>query len=133
MLARVGSIPDRHKRGLDAYASQLGVPSEDVPGWFAERFGDRFGEEAISAAGGAWPEDDVLSLHDRSLIVVAALIAQGGVESRLRSHVRWAIEHGATRAELEALLTLLAVYCGYPRASVGMEVVREELDRLEGH
>jgi 4-carboxymuconolactone decarboxylase len=127
----VGSIPDRYARGLDAYASQLGIPREDVPEWFAERFGERFTEEAINTAGGAWPADDVLSLRDRSLIVVAALIAQGGVESRLRSHVRWAIEHGATRAELDALVTLLAIYSGFPRASVAMEVVREELDRLE--
>lgn len=126
----MGSIPDRYERGLDAYASQLGIPPEAVPGWFAERFGERFAEEAINIAGGAWPADDVLSLRDRSLIVVAALIAQGGVEERLRSHVRWAIDHGATRAELEELVTLLAIYAGFPRASVGMEVVRAELDRL---
>lgn len=127
----MASIPDRYERGLDAYASQVGIPRDEVPEWFAERFGERFAEEAINTAGGAWPAEDVLSLRDRSLIVVAALIAQGGVESRLRSHVRWAIEHGGTREELDALVTLLAIYCGFPRASVGMEVVRAELDRLE--
>jgi 4-carboxymuconolactone decarboxylase len=121
---------DRYERGLEAYASQLGIPPEDVPRWFEERFGRRFGEEAINTAGGAWPSDDALSLRDRSLVVVAALIAQGGVDSRLRSHVRWAIEHGSSREELEALVTLLAVYCGFPRASTGMEIVREELDKL---
>jgi 4-carboxymuconolactone decarboxylase len=121
---------ERYERGLEAYASQFGIAPEEVPAWFAERFGERFGREAINAAGGAWTEDS-LSLRDRSLIVVAALIAQGGVEDRLRSHVRWAVEHGSNREELEALVTLLAVYAGYPRASVGMEVVREELDRME--
>jgi 4-carboxymuconolactone decarboxylase len=116
----------RYERGLDAYASQFGIERDDVHPFFAERYGERFAEEAINAAGGAWPDDE-LSLRDRSLIVVAVLIAQGGVEARLRGHVRWALEHGATRAELEALVTLLAVYVGYPRASVGMEVVRDEL------
>jgi 4-carboxymuconolactone decarboxylase len=120
---------DRYERGLDAYASQFGIGREEVPGWFAERFGERFGTEAINAAGGAWPDDE-LSLRDRSLVVVAALVAQGGVEDRLRGHVRWAVEHGCTRAELEALVTLLAVYVGFPRASAGMEVVRDELARL---
>jgi alkylhydroperoxidase/carboxymuconolactone decarboxylase family protein YurZ len=123
-------VSERRERGLDAYASQLGIPREEVPAWFAERFGERFAEEAVNAAGGAWP-DDCLTLRERSLIVVAALISQGGVEERLRGHVRWAVAHGATGEELEALVTLLAVYVGYARASVGMEIVRGELDRLE--
>ena len=124
-------MTDRSERGLDAYASQLGIAPEEVRPWFVERFGERFAEEAIAAAGGAWPSEDVLSLRERSLVVVAALITQGAVESRLRSHVRWAVEHGCTRDELEAVATLLAVYAGYPRASVGLEVVREELAALD--
>ena len=121
---------ERRERGLDAYASQFGIDRDEVPGWLEERFGRRFGEEAINAAGGAWV-DDCLSLRDRSLVVVAALVAQAGVDDRLRGHVRWALEHGSTREELEALVTLLAVYVGFPRASAGMEVVRDELGRLE--
>lgn len=121
---------DRYERGLDVYASQFGIPREDVPAWFAERLGERFGVEAVQAAAGAWV-DDCLSLRDRSLLVVAALVAQGGVDARLRGHVRWALEHGSSREELEALVTLLAVYVGFPRASVAMDVVRDELARLE--
>lgn len=123
-------MDERYERGLDAYASQFGIPREDVPAWFAERFGERFGTEAINAAAGAWT-DDCLDLRDRSLIVVAALVAQGGVEHRLRGHVRWALEHGSSRDELEALVTLLAVYVGYPRASEAMEIVRDELAQAE--
>lgn len=119
----------RWNRGLDAYASQFGIDRDEVPEWFRERMGDRFGTEAINAAGGAWP-DDALSLRDRSLAVIAALVTQGGVETRLRGHVGWALEHGSSREELEALVTLLAVYVGFPKASVAMEIVREELDRL---
>ena len=123
-------MDERYERGLDAYASQFGIPREDVPAWFAERMGERFGTEAINSAAGAWV-DDALSLRDRSLVVVAALVAQGGVDDRLRGHVGWALEHGSSREELEALVTLLAVYVGFPRASAGMEVVRDELARLE--
>ena len=126
----MGPVNERYRRGLDAYASQFGISCEEVPAWFAERFGERFGEEAINAAGGAWVED-CLSLRDRSLLVVAALIAQGGVDERLRGHVRWAVEHGATRDELEALGALLAVYAGFPKASAGLQIVREELAQLE--
>lgn len=123
-------MEDRERLGIDAYANQFGLAPEEVRPWFEERFGARFAEEAINAAAGAWP-DDCLSLRDRSLIVVAALVAQGGVEERLRGHVRWAVEHGCTRDELEAAATLLAVYAGYPRASTGLEVIRSELERLE--
>jgi len=126
----VGTDSERYGRGLDTFASQFGIERADVPAWLEERLGARFGEEALRANGGAW-RDDVLSLRDRSLIVVASLVTQGGVEERLRGHVRRAIEHGSSREELEALVTLLAVYAGYPRASVAMEIVRDELDQLE--
>jgi 4-carboxymuconolactone decarboxylase len=122
---------DRYERGLKAYASQFGIDETDVAAWFAEHHGARFGEEAINAAGGAW-NDDELSLRDRSIVVVTALIAQGGVEERLRGHVRWAVEHGVTPEELDAIVALLAVYLGYPRASTAGEIVHDELTRLAG-
>jgi 4-carboxymuconolactone decarboxylase len=121
-------VSERWRRGLAAYASQFGIDESEVEAWFAERHGTRLGTEAINAAGGAWLDDE-LSLRDRSLVVVAALVALGGVEERLRGHVRWALQHGVTPEELDALVALLAVYVGYPRASTANEVVREELAR----
>ena len=43
---------DRYERGPDAYASQLGISREDVPGWFAERFGEREGQVRRLGVGG---------------------------------------------------------------------------------
>ncbi len=122
---------DRRARGIAAYASQLALPEEEVVDFFSERFGPRFTEEALNATGGSAWEDDCLSLRDRSLIVLAALVSLGGVEARIRPHVRWALEHGATSDELDAAITLLANYVGFARASVGLEVVREELAQLD--
>ena len=127
---RAATNDDRYERGLDAYASQFRIPREDVAAWFAERVGERFGEESIRSAAHAW-DDDELSLRDRSLVVIAALIAQGDTEPQLRMHTRWALDHGSTRLELEALATLLAIYAGFPRASRGLMVIREELAKLE--
>jgi alkylhydroperoxidase/carboxymuconolactone decarboxylase family protein YurZ len=124
-------VSKRWDRGLEAYASQFGIEPEAVLDHMTALVGERMAREAIVSAAGAWT-DDCLTMRDRSLIVLAALIVQGGAEARMRPHVRWAIEHGATREELEAMCALLAVYAGYPRASTGVEVVREELDRLEG-
>lgn len=105
---------DRYERGLDAYASQFHIAREDVPAWFADRVGQRFAEEAIHSAAHAW-DDDELSLRDRSLAVIAALITQGSAEGQLRSHVGWALDHGCTRQELEAPATLVGIYAGFPR------------------
>ena len=116
---------DRWERGLDAYASQFRLPRAEVYPSLAQRFGERFATEAVVAAGGAWPENDVLSRRDRSLIVVASLATQGAVDARLRTHVRWALDNGASPDELEALASLLAVYAGYPRASTALEAIRE--------
>jgi 4-carboxymuconolactone decarboxylase len=124
-------MDERWARGIAAYASQFSLPEEEVFGHLSSRFGERMAAEAVQAAGGAWEPDSPLSLRDRSLAVLTALAAQGGVEERLRPHVRWAVEHGATRAEIEGLLAFLAVYIGYPRASVAIEVARRELDGLE--
>jgi 4-carboxymuconolactone decarboxylase len=124
-------VTDRFERGLKAYASQFGIEETEVEAWFAERHGERFGNEAINAAGGAW-NDDELSLRERSVVVVTALITLGGVEDRLRGHVRWAIQHGVSPDELEAIVALLAVYIGYARASTASDVVQDELARL-GH
>jgi alkylhydroperoxidase/carboxymuconolactone decarboxylase family protein YurZ len=97
--------------------------------WFADRVGDRFAKEAILSAANVCVDDE-LSLRDRSLAVIAVLITKGAAEQQLRMHARWAIHHGSTRQELEALATLLAVYAGYPRASNELALIRDELAKL---
>jgi len=115
---------ERTARGRAAYASQFRLPEAEAVEKLKGIVGERMATEAINAAGGAWV-DDSLSLRDRSLAVVAALITQGSVDARLKGHIRWALDHGVTPSQLEALATLLAVYVGYPRASVAMETIRE--------
>jgi 4-carboxymuconolactone decarboxylase len=121
---------ERWSRGLAAYASQFEIPESEVLEHMTGMLGERMAHEAIVAAGGAWV-DDCLSPRDRSLIVVASLVTQGGAEDRLRGHLRWALERGVTGEELEALMTLLAVYAGYPRASTAIELLRDELATRE--
>ena len=64
------------------------------------------------------------------MVVLSCLITQGGADSRLRGHVRWAVRHGVTPEEIEELATLLAIYAGYPRAATAMELIRDELAGL---
>lgn len=120
---------DRWEQGLDAFASQFAIPRDQVTARFRELVGDRFGQEAIYSSARAWTNDE-LSLRDRSLAVLAALITMGGAEGQLRTHARWAIEHGCTQAEIEAMAALLAVYVGFARAANGLIIIREELAKL---
>ena len=122
----------RRDRGLEVYGSQLGVTPEEAERLFVERFGRRFAEEAFSGVGGSAWDDEPLTRRERGLVVLAVLATQGGVEARFRTHVRWALENGATPDELDAVVSLLAAYAGFPRASVAMEVLRDELAQL-GH
>lgn len=124
------SSSDRWARGLDAYASQFQIPRAEVADWFTKTVGERFGEEAIYSAAQAWVDDE-LSLRDRSLAVLASLITMGGSEGQLRMHTRWAVYHGCTRAEIEAMAALLAIYAGFARAANGLMVIREELAKLD--
>jgi 4-carboxymuconolactone decarboxylase len=115
---------DRASRGRAAFASQFRLPENEAVEELQRMVGERMADEAINAAAAAWV-DDCLSLRDRSLVVLAALVTQGGLEARLRVHVRWALDHGVTPEELEAMGALLAVFVGYARASVAVEAIRQ--------
>ena len=116
----------RRAEGIAAYASQFGIPEEEVIPFMAGMLGEHMAEEAQHSAATTW-RDNALSRRDRSLIVIASLITQGGVDARLRGHLRWAPDNGVSREELDEMVALLAVYVGYPRASTGMELLREVL------
>lgn len=113
----------RLERGRAAYGHQFGALPDDAEARLGEVVGRRMAHEAVLAAGGVWG-DGSLSTRDRSVAVVAALVALGGSEARLRGHLGLALDNGLSPDGLEELLTLLALYVGYPRASVAMEVLR---------
>lgn len=56
-----------------------------------------------------------LSPRDRSLITLAALIAQARVE-QLPFHLGRAVQNGVTRDEIGEVITHLAFYAGWPAA-----------------
>jgi 4-carboxymuconolactone decarboxylase len=122
-------VADRRHDGQAVLGEQLGIAPEDVPAHMTGQFGTRFAEAAIEAAGGAWAEDSPLSRVERSLLVLGALVSLGGVEPRLRAHVRLAVRNGIAPDRIEAAVAFLAPYAGYPRASVAIEIVRDELSR----
>ena len=73
--------------------------------------------------GDVWARVE-LSPRDRSLITVAALIANGNTE-QLQSHLSRAKAHGIAESEVAEIITHLAFYAGWPRAVSGALVAKE--------
>jgi 4-carboxymuconolactone decarboxylase len=65
-----------------------------------------------------------LSKRDRSLIIVATLVATYRPE-QLRSHLRRALVNGVTRDELVEVITQLAFYAGWPAAMSAAAIANE--------
>lgn len=55
----------------------------------------------------------------------------GGLESALRSHVRRAIEHGASRTEVEQAILLGMNTCGFPRTVAAWSWAQQQFHRDE--
>ncbi|MFI6486220.1 carboxymuconolactone decarboxylase family protein [Streptomyces sp. NPDC050564] len=85
----------RREHGISAYAKVFDVPEQEVP----------------------------LTARDRSIAIITALTAQGVSGDRLDTHLQLARKHGLDNEALTALMTLLAGYVGYPRASLAMETI----------
>ena len=79
--------------------------------------------------------DDTLDRKRRSMLNLGMIAAMNRMHE-WELHFRGAIGNGLTRAELKAILTQIAVYCGIP---VGVECFRiakkvfDELDGLNNH
>lgn len=77
--------------------------------------------------GDVWARPE-LSPRDRSLVTVAALIANGNTE-QLSGHLSRAKENGLTETELAEVIIHLAFYAGWPRAMSAVRIAREVFKR----
>ncbi len=121
--AGTADFQGRRERGIAAYAQIFAVPTAQVLATFASRVGPVFAEEALQGAGGAAWSHPAFTGRDRSIAVITALTAQGISGDRLDTHLLRGRKHGLDEDSLTALMTLLAGYIGYPRASQAMETV----------
>lgn len=66
--------------------------------------------------GEVWSRTDKLSLRDRSIVTVTALVSSGIIDSSLTYHLQEAKKNGVTRNEIAEILTQIAFYAGWPKA-----------------
>lgn len=75
--------------------------------------------------GGVWNRQDELSAHDRSIVTVISLMAQGLTDSSLRHHLEFAKRNGVTRTEIAEAVTHAAFYAGWPKAWAVFRMAKE--------
>lgn len=75
--------------------------------------------------GEVWSRTELLSLRDRSLITVVALVAGGITDGALRYHLQNARKQGVTKTEMVEAMTHVAFYAGWPRAWAVFPLLRE--------
>ena len=79
--------------------------------------------------GELWARTE-LSRRDRSLSVISILTALGTV-AELAVHVPTGLRNGLTRVEIEAAITHLALYAGFPHAVEAMRAARAAFAKLD--
>ena len=94
----------------------------DQLGTFAPDFA-RYNDDILF--GEVWSANDKLSLHNRSLVTVTALIAQGLTDSSLQYHMATAKKNGVTREEMVQAITQLGFYAGWPKAWAAFRYAKE--------
>jgi 4-carboxymuconolactone decarboxylase len=75
--------------------------------------------------GEVWSKNDVLSLHDRSIVTVSALVASGMVDSSLKYHLQSAKKNGVTKEEIAEVITQLGFYAGWSKAWAAFNLAKE--------
>ena len=75
--------------------------------------------------GELWNRQDELTLHDRSLVTILSLAAQGITGSSLKYHLMTAKANGVTRQELAEVITHAAFYMGWPKAWAVFNLARD--------
>ena len=75
--------------------------------------------------GEVWAREDKLSIRDRGIVTVTALMAKGILDSSLQFHIANAKNHGVTAEEMAEILTHAAFYAGWPNAWAAFRMAKE--------
>lgn len=94
----------------------------DQLGEFAPKFAE-LNDDVLF--GEVWSRNDLLSLRDRSVITLTALISQGMTDSSLSYHLQTARQNGVTRTEIAEIITHIAFYAGWPKAWAAFRLAKE--------
>jgi len=94
----------------------------DALGSFAPKFAE-LNDDVLF--GEVWAREDKISLRDRSIITVTALMTKGIFDNSLKYHINNAKNHGVSAEEMSEIITHLAFYAGWPNAWAAFALAKE--------
>lgn len=94
----------------------------DELGVFAPKFAE-LNDDVLF--GQVWSRENQLSVRDRSIVTVTALMASGILDNSLKFHLQNAKNHGITQEEIVEILTQAAFYAGWPKAWAAFRMAKE--------
>lgn len=110
----------------DSFLNPLTDPNKTAGRTQLGEFAPKFAELNDDVLfGEVWSREDKLSLRDRSLVTVVALMAQGLTDESFRYHLMSAKANGITQEEIAEIVTHAAFYCGWPKAWAVFRMAKE--------
>ena len=94
----------------------------DQLGEFAPKFAE-LNDDVLF--GEVWSREEALSLRDRSLVTIVALMSQGLIDSSFEYHLATAKKNGITKTEIAEIVTHAAFYMGWPKAWAVFRMAKE--------
>jgi 4-carboxymuconolactone decarboxylase len=122
---------ERFEAGLAVRKSVLGAEYVEKTMNNADDFNRDFQEMVTEYCWGTCWGDDTLDRKQRSMLNLGMIAAMNRMHE-WELHFRGAIGNGLTRAELKAILTQIAVYCGIPVGVECFRIARKVFDELDG-
>ncbi len=134
----MADIPDRPEYASDLFRQGLEVRKEVLGADYvvqslakADDFFAAFQQLTTEVPWGMIWTRPGLARRDRSLIVLAMLVAMGK-PAELKLHVKGAIANGVTRDEIKEVLLQGCIYAGVPAGLEGFKAAMEVFKEIDG-
>ena len=118
---------ERYQKGWDKLKEVDGAAGEAVLESLNDIAPD-LGRFIIEYAFGDIYSRELTSLKQKEVAVVAALTALGNAAPQLKVHINGALNVGCSIEELVEIMLQMSVYCGFPSAINGINVLKEVIE-----
>lgn len=75
--------------------------------------------------GEVWSREDKLSIRDRCIVTVVALVSSGILDSSLKFHLENSKKCSVSKEEITEIITHIAFYIGWPKAWAVLRMAKE--------